>query len=276
MYVCMYSTCSTRDQTNLVIVKPWQFLFVGYSPIISGVNVFCRALRCLCRRWRLLLWLPLRRLLLLLLLSLLLLGFTAATSSREILEVGSRRLYLWCTPARGGRGRGLLAAELSEGAAATCHHRVLHVDSLQARELALVLHMLGTEIFANGDQVAQALQILGVLLMYVLVQLECLLVIAHAAVATRNHELPFDFVRLHSGGLLEEADCLLVNLVLDEPHAQPRDDVKVDRIEFVGLQMIMKSVGFVLILATDLAQTSRVQKGHECVCAWYQVCGRCV
>ena len=51
---------------------------------------------------------------------------------------------------------------------------------------------------------------------------------------------------------------LLVNLVLDEPNSQPRDDVQIDGIELVRLQVIVKSVCLVIIFAEDLAQTGSV------------------
>lgn len=49
-----------------------------------------------------------------------------------------------------------------------------------------------------------------------LVCLECLLVVAGAAVAGSHHELPLGLVRLHECSSLKIADCFLRHLMFNE------------------------------------------------------------
>ena len=86
------------------------------------------------------------------------------------------------------------------------------------------------EVLAHGDEVAQALEVLGVLGVDPLVVLERDRVVAHPPVARRDHQPPLDLVRLDLRRALEEVDRLLVELRLDVPHAEPRDHVERDRV----------------------------------------------
>jgi hypothetical protein len=69
-----------------------------------------------------------------------------------------------------------------------------------------------TQIFTDGDKVAQALEVVWVFRVDLLVQLQRFLVVVHAPVARGHHQAPFHLVRLNLRGAVEEVDGFLVQL----------------------------------------------------------------
>mmetsp|Transcript_17169 Transcript_17169/g.54601 ORF Transcript_17169/g.54601 Transcript_17169/m.54601 type:complete len:360 (-) Transcript_17169:611-1690(-) len=150
--------------------------------------------------------------------------------------------------------RGSRACELATATTTTAHaRRGRQYRPFQCAKLTLVLVVWQPHVFAESDEVAQALDILWVLFVDLLIELKRLLKGVHATVATCDHEAPFDLGRLDLGGALEELDGLLVQLILDIPDAEPRDDVEVDGIVSVALVMKVQRLVFVVILVEYLA-----------------------
>mmetsp|Transcript_8025 Transcript_8025/g.20652 ORF Transcript_8025/g.20652 Transcript_8025/m.20652 type:complete len:267 (-) Transcript_8025:1541-2341(-) len=131
----------------------------------------------------------------------------------------------------------------------------------------LVHLVLLAQVVGNVYKIPQTFDIVGVFRVDLLVNLEGDLVVARAAVARRDHQLPLDLGRLYLRRALEEVHRLLVHLVLHVVRAEPRDHVHVDGIVAVRLVVVVERLRLVVLLEEEVAhprEHTRVGRHARC------------
>ena len=172
----------------------------------------------------------------------------------QIVHVGHLRdLSNWC---RSDELLLLLATHLASTVLLVLRVLVLSLGLLftvKHRKLLLELVVLHAKLTADRDQAAQAVNVVLVLLVDLLVDLQSLVEQIHASVATGDHKLPFDLLRLDLTGALEVLDSLLKHILLSMVHTQARDHINLRRVVPVALLIEMDSLELILLLLVQIA-----------------------
>mmetsp|Transcript_84561 Transcript_84561/g.262610 ORF Transcript_84561/g.262610 Transcript_84561/m.262610 type:complete len:308 (-) Transcript_84561:1332-2255(-) len=128
------------------------------------------------------------------------------------------------------------------------------LDPLELPEVRGVVVVLLLHLLADGDEVPHALDVVGVRMVDLLVELQRLGIRAHAPVAGGHHQPPLHLVGLDLGGPAEEGDGRLVHLLLHVVDAQPGDDVHVHGPVPPGLEVVVEGLRLVARLVEDVRQ----------------------
>lgn len=126
----------------------------------------------------------------------------------------------------------------------------LTVEHHQLLGILLVLH---AKLLTDLDKTTQTVNVVRVLLIDLLVNLKGFVEQVHAAVATGNHEGPFDFLGLNLAGTLKVNDGLLEHVLFGVMHAEARDHVNLCRVVTVGLLVEMDGLELILLLLVKVA-----------------------
>mmetsp|Transcript_52646 Transcript_52646/g.157002 ORF Transcript_52646/g.157002 Transcript_52646/m.157002 type:complete len:558 (+) Transcript_52646:218-1891(+) len=130
--------------------------------------------------------------------------------------------------------------------------KALELPEVRGVVVVLLLHLL-----ADGDEVPHALNVVGVRVVDLLVELQRLRVGAHAPVAGGHHQPPLHLVRLDLRGAAEEGDGGLVHLLLHVVDAQPGDDVHVHGPVPPGLEVVVEGLRLVAGLVEEVGQSRK-------------------
>ena len=125
--------------------------------------------------------------------------------------------------------------------------------TVQQRQLLLKLVELHAELTADGDEAAEAVYVVLMLLVNLFVDLERLVEEVHAPVAARDHELPLDLLRLDLARPFEILDRLLKHVLLRVVHPQTRDHVDLRRVVPEALLVEVHCLELVLLLLVEVA-----------------------
>jgi len=125
--------------------------------------------------------------------------------------------------------------------------------TVQHSKPLLELVILHAELSANRDESAEAVDVVLVLLVDLLVDLQRLVEQVHAAVATCDHQLPFDLLRLDLGSSLEVLDGLLKHILLGVVHTKARNDINLARVVAITLLVKVHRLELILLLLVKVA-----------------------
>ena len=125
--------------------------------------------------------------------------------------------------------------------------------TIEHRQLLLELVVLHAQLSTNGDEAAQTVDIVLVVLVNLLVDLQCLIEEVHSAVARSDHELPLDLLGLNLAGALEVLDSLLEHVLFSVVHTKARDHIDFRWVVAITLLVEMHRLELILFLLVEIA-----------------------
>ena len=125
--------------------------------------------------------------------------------------------------------------------------------TIKHRKLLLELVVFHTKLTSDGNESAQAIDVILILFVDLLVHLQSLVEEVHSSVAGGDHELPFDFLWLDLARTLEILDGFFEHVLFGVVHTKARNDIDLGGIVAVTFLVEMHSLELVLLLLVQVA-----------------------
>mmetsp|Transcript_33870 Transcript_33870/g.91681 ORF Transcript_33870/g.91681 Transcript_33870/m.91681 type:complete len:535 (+) Transcript_33870:185-1789(+) len=155
-------------------------------------------------------------------------------------------------------GASLDGGDRAHGPPAPAAAAVLRLlQPLQLPEVRGVVVVLLLHLLADGDEVPDALDVVGVRAVDLLVKLQRLRVRTHAPIARGHHEPPLHLVGLDLRCPAEEGYGGLVHLLLHVVDAEPCDDIHVHGPVPVGLEVVVEGLRLVAGLVEEVGEARK-------------------